>query len=139
MNFKQIFKGKKPIVVAEIGNNHEGNFNYAKRLVKLAISTGVDAVKLQLYKGSSLVSPVESIDRYKHFNNFELSKNQHIQLAKICKKAGVDYLASVWDLEMLKWIDKYLKYYKIPIEFYYMGKIINIYYHFYSYIIYSFY
>ena len=114
MKGKSNWKGENgPLLIAEIGGNHEGNFNYAKRLVKLAIATGVDAVKLQLYKGSSLVSPVESIDRYKHFNNFELSKNQHIQLAKICKKAGVDYLASVWDLEMLKWIDKYLKYYKI--------------------------
>ncbi len=108
------WKGKHgPLLIAEIGGNHEGNFNYAKKLVNLAISTGVDVIKLQIYQGSSLVSPVESIDRYKHFNNFELSKNQHIHLAKICKKAGVDYLASVWDLEMLKWIDKYLKYYKI--------------------------
>ena len=49
----------------------EGNFNYAKRMAKLAISTGVDAVKFQLYKGSSLVSPVESIERHKHFNKFE--------------------------------------------------------------------
>ena len=42
------WKGKHgPLLIAEIGGNHEGNFNYAKRLVKLAIATGVDAVKLQ--------------------------------------------------------------------------------------------
>ena len=114
MKRKNYWKGKNgPLLIAEIGGNHEGNFNYAKRMAKLAISTGVDAVKFQLYKGSSLVSPVESIERHKHFNKFELTKNQHIQIAKICKKSGVDYLASVWDEEMLEWIDKYLKYYKI--------------------------
>ena len=101
------------MLIAEIGGNHEGDFNHAKRMTKLAISTGVDAVKFQLYKGSSLVSPVESLERYKHFNKFELTRNQHIEIAKICKKSGVDYLASVWDEEMLLWIDKYLKYYKI--------------------------
>ena len=87
MKRKNYWKGKNgPLLIAEIGGNHEGNFNYAKRMAKLAISTGVDAVKFQLYKGSSLVSPVESIERHKHFNKFELTKNQHIQIAKICKK-----------------------------------------------------
>ena len=114
MKRKNYWKGKNgPLLIAEIGGNHEGNFNYAKKMTKLAISSGVDAVKFQLYKGSSLVSPIESIDRFKHFNKFELSKKHHIELAKICKKSGVDYLASVWDLEMLSWIDTYLKYYKI--------------------------
>lgn len=111
---KKNWTGKHgPLLIAEVGGNHEGDFNYAKKLVMLAIKSGVDIVKLQLYTGSSLVSPVESKDRFNHFKKFQLSKKQHIYLANMCKSHKVKYLASVWDLKMLDWIDKYLDYYKI--------------------------
>jgi N,N'-diacetyllegionaminate synthase len=111
---KSSWVGKNgPLLIAEIGGNHEGNFKYAKKLVKLAIDSGVDVVKLQLYSGEHLVSKVESKKRFNHFKKFELSKSQHIYLAKLCKSFGVKYLASVWDLRMLDWVDKYLDFYKI--------------------------
>ena len=114
MKQKNNWAGKNgPLLIAEVGGNHEGNFSYAKKLVKLAIQSGVDIVKLQLYTGPTLVSKVESRDRFKHFKKFELSKSEHIFLAKMCKSHKVGYLASVWDLQMLSWIDKYLDYYKI--------------------------
>ena len=47
---------KKVLIVAEIGNNHEGNFNYAKKLTKLAIKSGADVVKFQLYSGDGIVN-----------------------------------------------------------------------------------
>ncbi len=111
---RNTWKGKNgPLLIAEVGGNHEGDFDYAKRLVELAINSQVDIVKLQLYTGSNLVSPIESKKRRDHFRKFELTKKNHIYLAEMCKESGVKYLASVWDLEMLKWIDKYLDYYKI--------------------------
>ena len=114
MKSKNIWKGKfGPMLIAEIGGNHEGNFKYAKKLVRLAISSGVDVVKLQIYQGANLVSSIESKKRFKHFKKFELSQDQHVALAKMCKKAKVIYLASVWDKKSLQWIDKYLKFYKI--------------------------
>lgn len=114
MKKKSFWKGKHgPLLIAEIGGNHEGDFSYAKKLTKLAISTGVDVVKFQVYSGSGLVSRVESKRRFEHFKKFELSKEQHIEIAKMCKKAKVIYLASVWEESSLNWIDKYLKFYKI--------------------------
>ena len=38
---------KKTLIIAEVGNNHEGNFNVAKKLIKAAKKSGADAVKLQ--------------------------------------------------------------------------------------------
>ena len=68
MKQKNNWAGKNgPLLIAEVGGNHEGNFSYAKKLVKLAIQSGVDIVKLQLYTGPTLVSKVESRDRFKHF------------------------------------------------------------------------
>jgi len=102
-----------PLLIAEIGGNHEGDFDVAKHMLDLAIKGGADSVKFQLYQGSSLVSPVESPDRYRHFKKFELTREQHIYLAEACREANVSYSASVWDMDMLDWIDPYLDFYKI--------------------------
>lgn len=102
-----------PLMIAEIGGNHEGDFEVAMSMADQAIGTGVDCVKFQVYTGDSLVSPVESPDRNKHFKKFELTRDQHRALAERCATAGVDYLASVWDIGLLDWVDEYLPYYKI--------------------------
>ena len=108
------WKGKNgPLLIAEIGGNHEGDFSYAKRLTKLAIKSGVDVIKYQIYSGDTLVNKIQSPQRHQHFKKFQLTKNQHIHLAKMCKDSGVKYLASIWDINVLKWIDKYLNFYKI--------------------------
>lgn len=104
---------KPPFLIAEIGGNHEGNFSTAKKMLKLAIETGVDCVKFQIYQAKSLVNEKQSPDRYKHFKKFELTNEQHIELAEICRSNGVIYSASVWDVEALNWIDPYLDFYKI--------------------------
>ena len=111
---KSNWEGKYgPLLIAEIGGNHEGDFEYAKELTKLAIESKADFVKFQLYTGDTLVSQLESPVRNKHFKKFELSRNQHIELAKMCNDAGVGYMASVWDEEMMNWIDSYMPIYKI--------------------------
>ncbi len=111
---KKTFSGKYgPMLIAEIGGNHEGNFEYAKKLTQLAISTGVDVIKFQLYTGDSLVSRLESPGRNKHFKKFELNKQQHLELAKMVQDAGIIYMASVWDLDVFDWIDPYIPIYKI--------------------------
>ncbi|MCB2194272.1 MAG: N-acetylneuraminate synthase family protein [Bacteroidetes bacterium] len=108
------FKGKYgPLLIAEIGGNHEGDFEEAKKLTKLAISTDVDFIKFQLYTGDSLVSRLESPQRNEHFKKFELTEEQHIFLAKMVNDAGIGYMASVWDVDMMEWIDPYMPIYKV--------------------------
>ena len=111
---KNLFKGKHgPLLIAEIGGNHEGDFEYAKRLAQLAINSDVDYVKFQIYSGDKLVSSIESPDRNKHFKKFELTEGQHIYLAEMVMEAGIKYTSSVWDMESMEWIDKYISLYKI--------------------------
>lgn len=108
------WKGKYgPLLIAEIGGNHEGNFDYAKELTNLAIESGVDFIKYQIYSGDTLVSKIEAPKRNKHFKKFELTKKQYIELAELCKNNGVGFMASVWDLEYISWIDSYMSIYKI--------------------------
>jgi N-acetylneuraminate synthase/N,N'-diacetyllegionaminate synthase len=108
------FKGKHgPLLIAEIGGNHEGDFEYAKKLAKLAIDSDVDYVKFQIYTGDTLVSSVESPDRNKHFKKFELTKEQHRYLAQMVLDAGLKYTSSVWDIHAMGWIDEFISVYKI--------------------------
>nr|ADH42967.1 sialic acid synthase [uncultured SAR11 cluster alpha proteobacterium H17925_38M03] len=108
------WKGKNgPLLIAEIGGNHEGDFRYAKKLTKLAIKSNVDVIKFQIYTGDTLVNKIQSPQRHKHFKNFQLTRDQHIYLAEMCRDHNVKYLASVWDSNVLNWIDKYLTFYKI--------------------------
>lgn len=108
------FVGKHgPLLIAEIGGNHEGNFEYAKKLTQLAIETNVDYVKFQIYSGDTLVSSIESPDRNKHFKKFELTQEQHQELAKMVVDAGILYTSSVWDVNAMDWIDEHISIYKI--------------------------
>ena len=63
-----IFSGKYgPMLIAEIGGNHEGDFSYANDLLDLAIKSKADVIKFQIYSPETVVNEVESPDRYHHF------------------------------------------------------------------------
>ena len=111
---ESIWKSKHgPLLIAEIGGNHEGDFEYAKNLTKLAIEADVDFIKFQLSTREGLLNPLESAQRNQHFKNFELSRENHLELAELCKKNFVGYAASVWHEDFFSWIDDYLDFYKI--------------------------
>jgi N-acetylneuraminate synthase/N,N'-diacetyllegionaminate synthase len=102
-----------PYLIAEIGGNHEGDFDYAKKLTRLACASGVDAVKFQIYTGDTLVNKLESPERNAHFKRFQLSKEEYVALAQLCQSNGVTFTASVWDLNAFVWIDQYVPFYKV--------------------------
>jgi N-acetylneuraminate synthase/N,N'-diacetyllegionaminate synthase len=102
-----------PYLIAEVGGNHEGSFDYAQKLVEEACKSGAHCVKVQIYTGDNLVSSVEDPDRNLHFKKFELSIEQHRKLADICREYSVDYNASIWDIPTLEVFDEYLKFYKV--------------------------
>jgi N-acetylneuraminate synthase/N,N'-diacetyllegionaminate synthase len=109
-----IWQGKHGVyLIAEIGGNHEGDFDYARKLTQLACQSGVDAVKFQIYTGDTIVSKVEDPTRNQHFKRFELTPDQYISLAEQCQVHSVTFLASVWNINALDWIDPYLTFYKI--------------------------
>jgi len=92
------FKSKNPAyIIAEIGGNHEGDFEYAKQLTELALNSKADAIKFQIYTGDSLVNKLYDPKRVEHFKKFELSINQYKELAEMCISAKKDFMASVWN------------------------------------------
>ena len=76
-------------IIAEIGGNHEGDFEYAKKLLIDAAKSGAHAVKFQTYSADKIVSKIESPERNKHFKKFELKEKQFIELAKLAKNQQI--------------------------------------------------
>ena len=82
MNF---LKKNDPFIIAEIGNNHEGSFQQAKRLIKEATKTGVDAVKFQTFQTENYVNSKDK-KRFNRLKKFELTKKQFSELAIFARK-----------------------------------------------------
>ena len=114
---------KKIFLIAEIGINHNGSLTIAKKLIENAKLSGFDAVKFQkrdinlVYKKEFLDSLRESPwgkTQRKQKEGLEFGRKQYDEIDKYCKKLKIHWFASPWDLNSLKFLDKYKnKYNKI--------------------------
>ena len=57
---RSIGPNEPPLIIAEIGNNHEGDFELAKDMINAAAETGVDAVKFQTFETENYVSKFDT-------------------------------------------------------------------------------
>ena len=106
----------KPFLIAEIGINHNGDINIAKKLIDNSVVSGFDAVKFQK-RDINLVYSKEILDmpRVSPWGNtqrdqkkgLELSLSQYEQIDDYCKKKNIKWFASAWDLESLKFLDNF--------------------------------
>ncbi len=113
MNFLNKFKKiKKPLIIAEIGNNHEGSFKNALKLIDAAKKCGVDAVKFQTFK-THLYYSNQDIKRLKRLKKFELSFDQFSKLAKYAKKKNLIFISTPLDFESLDHLKKIVDIIKI--------------------------
>ena len=90
---------EQPLLIAEIGGNHEGSIERAFELSRLAVEAGADAVKFQTYWADSLVNPRLAPDRHAHFRRFELSREQWHELAAHVQSLGAEFMTSLWDVD----------------------------------------
>ena len=103
---------KKTFVIAEIGNNHEGNLALAKKMILLANKSGVDAVKFQTYNTNDFINPILK-KNFKRLKKFELSINQFKILRNFAKKLKLKFITTPLDLNSLKKISNNLDIIKI--------------------------
>lgn len=88
---------KRVLVVAEIGNNHEGNFSVAQAMVRAAHNSGVHAVKFQTFRTEHFVSPADPA-RVKRLKSFELSYDQFTALADLAHSLGLLFISTPLDM-----------------------------------------
>lgn len=88
---------KSVLVVAEIGNNHEGNFDLAATMIERAAEAGAQAVKFQTFVPEHYVS-YEQTERLARLRKFAFSFAQFAQLADVAKRCGVIFFSTPFDL-----------------------------------------
>ena len=99
-------------IVAEIGNNHEGNFELAKKLILLASESGADAVKFQTYNPYFYVTS-DMKDRIKKLESFKLTYTEFTKLSLYAKKCGVLFFSTPFDLDSSNFLNKIQQIFKI--------------------------
>ncbi|QDS96355.1 N,N'-diacetyllegionaminic acid synthase [Roseimaritima multifibrata] len=103
----------RPYVIAEIGGNHEGDMDFARKLLLDAAEAGADAVKFQAYSPDKIVNKLQDPERHQHFGKFTLSLEQYRELAEMCVEVEVDFMASVWDMGAFRFLDPLIAVHKI--------------------------
>ena len=104
-------------VIAEIGNNHNGDINLAKQLVDLAINSGADCIKFQLrdikglYKNKGIETD-KSADLGTQYtldllSRFQLKTKELLEVFDYCKEKGAFPLCTPWDSNSLKVLEDY--------------------------------
>jgi len=103
---KLVGDGQPCYIVAEIGINHNGDINLAKRLISVAVGAGCDAVKFQkrtidvVYSAEELAKPRES-----PFGNtnadlkrgLEFEFEEYHEIDRYCREVKMPWFASCWD------------------------------------------
>jgi N,N'-diacetyllegionaminate synthase len=90
-------------IVAEIGNNHEGDLGVARELVHAAAGAGAHAVKFQAIEPSQLVHPDDSA-RLAQLERFRLGPEQFAELAELARSLGIGFVCTPFSLQAVPWL-----------------------------------
>ena len=113
---KTIANGKQPYIVGEIGINHNGDIELAKKLMQVAKECGCDAVKFQKRTVEEVYTPEElARERHSPFGKtngdlkrgLEFGLEEYKIIDKHAKKLGLDWFASCWDKKSVDFIEQF--------------------------------
>lgn len=116
---RYIGDGCRPYIIAEIGINHNGDFEICKEMIREAAHVGVDAVKMQkrtideMYTKDALDVPYNKPYAFgrtygEHKRALEFSDEQYLELQKFTHALGVEFLVSGFDASGFEFIEKIL-------------------------------
>ena len=117
-NFWKIFNNKPFVFIAEIGLNHNGNYDLAARMVEKAAEAGADAVKFQTFVPENMNSVyTSSLTKYgmekeksnseaDFFRRFLLKKDEYIKLKSLAESRNMTFFSSPFDSESVDFLEK---------------------------------
>jgi len=111
---RYIGKYESVYIIAEIGINHNGSLEIAKKLIDGAVFAGCDAVKFQK-RTPELCTPLDQWDieretpwgRMKYIDyrhKVEFGQSEYSEIDRYCKEKGIQWFASPWDEEALTFL-----------------------------------
>ncbi len=108
--------GHPCFIVAEIGINHNGSVELAKKMIDIAVTTGCDAVKFQK-RTVDIVYTKEELEKERHSvfgktngdlkRGLEFGLKEYKEIDKYCKKKGIIWFASCWDEKSVDFMEKF--------------------------------
>jgi N-acetylneuraminate synthase len=116
---------KQTYIIAEIGINHNGDLNIAKRLIDIAALSGCDAVKFQKRNPDVCVpehqknvmrdTPWGTMTYLEYKYRVEFEKEEYDEIDRYCIEKGIKWSASPWDMDSLEFLMQYdLPFIKLP-------------------------
>jgi sialic acid synthase SpsE len=113
-----------PYVIAEIGVNHEGSLDQARRLIDLAKEGGADAAKFQSYKADTLASrhspaywdttKEATTSQHELFGKYDrFGPDDYVALARHCEHVGIEFLSTPFDCAAIEFLDPLVPFFKI--------------------------
>ncbi|MBN8579322.1 MAG: N-acetylneuraminate synthase family protein [Anaerolineae bacterium] len=117
--------GHPAYVIAEIGINHNGDLDVAKKIIDGAVHAGADAVKFQK-RTPEVSTPLEQqkvmretpwgyITYLDYRYKVEFNEDQYREIDRYCKEKGIDWMVSVWDEPAVDFMEKFdTPAYKVP-------------------------
>ncbi len=114
---KIVGEGHPCYVIAEIGINHNGDIDLAKRLISIAIAAGCDAVKFQKRTPEICVpatqrdvlreTPWGILTYMEYRKKVEFGQEEYASIDAYCREAGLQWFASCWDDESLDFMERF--------------------------------
>lgn len=117
---------ERTLIIAEIGVNHNGDLQLAKKLLQEASSAGADIVKFQTFITQNSISKFAPLAEYQEKNvpqarsqlemvsSLELSQSEHFALNEFALQNGIEIFSTAFDVESLDFLDQFnFKYIKI--------------------------
>lgn len=109
--------GHPTYIIAEIGINHNGDLNVAKRLIDAAVLAGCDAVKFQKRTPELCVPPEQRnilretpwglITYIKYRHKVEFGYDEYRAIDEYCRERGIAWFASCWDQPSVDFIEQF--------------------------------
>lgn len=118
---------KHVCIIAEAGVNHNGSVSLAKKMVDVVKEAGADYIKFQTFVPEKVVSQFAEKAKYQKANtgsgvsqlsmlkNLALTESEFLELSDYCKKVGVGFISTPFDLDSICFLEKlYMDFWKIP-------------------------
>ena len=109
---RQIGPGHPPLVIAEIGNNHDGSIRQAEALIQAAADAGADAVKFQTHIAEAEMLPSTPTPphfdepRYAFTQRMELSRDDHVRVRAYAEERGLIWFSSPFSVEAVALLEE---------------------------------
>jgi len=113
---KLLGAGQPCYIIAEIGINHNGDIDLAKRLISVAVAAGCDAVKFQkrtvdiVYTEKELATPRPNPwgdTNGDPKRGLEFGEEEYDEIASFCRSVKIDWFVSPWDEKSVDFMEKY--------------------------------